>query len=822
MSKDIKKSETTENNPKSKKKKKKPSLFGKIIRGIFKTIATIILLTTIVLCVIGCYITMYVFDTIDNGEIIDLNLDTLKLNYSTIIYVQDPESGEYIEKRRLESINGSRVWVDFDEMPDYVTQALVAIEDQRFYEHTGVDVKRTVFSALNYVGTMFGMPLADSLQGGSTLTQQLVKNITGDDAVDPMRKVREAFRSLTMEKHYSKDQILEAYLNIAPFGNNTEGIGAAAFLYFDKSISELHVAEAASIVGITKYPTYYDPYQNYENNQDRADYILYEMFLQGYLTQAEYDEAIEYDVVFNTQNNEERVSLDQSYFDDYLMQQVVGDLAELYNITNSDASALLYNGGFRVYSTEDIVVQGKIEEIYENPEEYMPDVKNEEYPQSAFIVTDTGGAIKGLVGGIGEKEGSLTWNRATDTQRQPGSTIKAISSYPVAIENNLVHWSSLLLDAPINYPIDPERDQYWTPKNYYVNPPFEGYMILERAIQRSTNMIPVRLTQLLTPQTLYTFMHDSLNITSLTEQDISPSPMALGALTYGVTPIEMAGAYQIYSNGGVYTEPYTYTHVLDSEGEIVLQRNTTPTRVLSYETATVMNRLLQRVVTGPSGTGSRASLATTNPGIPVAGKTGTTDDDVDQWFIGVTPYYVGVVWMGYDEQFVTEEQEDGTDVIVLDQYGEKIPNSIQYQYYPPPILWSTVMSSVHEGLEAKQFNYSSDVVSLAYCTDTGYAATAECENVSTGWYKTDYIPKPCPHHGTSVVSEYYLAGFKPWLEPDAPYEPEWAWLYPEFEHDPNYVLGQNDDDDDDDDNDGEEWWRNDPNYDDEGNYIGRR
>ena len=380
----------------------------------------------------------------------------------------------------------------------------------------------------------------------------------------------------------------------------------------------------------------------------------------------------------------------------------------------------------------------------------MPKVTNkDEYPQSAFIVTDPNGAIKGIVGGIGEKEGARVWNRATDTKRQPGSTIKPISSYVLSVENDLVHWSSLLLDGP--YQLRLPNQPAWTPRNYYGD--FKGYMILEEALQRSTNLIPVRLIEMVTPKAAWQFMHNTLGMTSLEESDIAPSPMTLGALTQGVTLLEMAGAYQMFANGGTYTPPYTYTKVLDSAGNVILQRNTSPTRVISYETATIMNKLLQRVVTGPYGTGSRASLAKTNPGIPVAGKTGTTDADVDQWFIGMTPYYVGVCWMGFDDQIKTTTLEDGTKVPVKDAAGNNVPHSILYRGvpYPPPVLWNTVMSMVHEGYEAKNFPASSNVVAVNYCLDTGYIATEFCERRSTGWYKSTNIPTACPMHGFGIA-----------------------------------------------------------------------
>lgn len=770
------------------KPQKKRSTAAKIWSYFWKTTATLIMLGVIAGCIVACYLTTFLFETLESSDLIDLNLDLLKLNYSTIIYTTDSETGQYVEKRRLESSAGSRVWVEYEEIPFQLRNTLVAAEDKRFYEHMGVDFGRTAMSTINYVGTAFGFPIYESLQGASTITQQLIKNLTDDNEVDYTRKVREIFRALTMEKAYSKDQVLEAYFNITPFGNNTQGIGAAAYLYFNKELADLHVCEMASIIGITQSPTALNPYTNYDANQERKEWILGQMFEQGYLTETEYEAEMAYNVVFYTENNEARVSNQQSYFDDYLITQVTQDLAEKLGVSTSVASKELFEGGYRIYSTEDSTMNNKLEHIYLNYEDYFPAVNNEEYPQSAFIVTEPNGAIVALAGGIGEKDGARTWSRATDTKRQPGSTIKAISCYPLAVESDLVHWSSLLLDGPYNFVVEEaipsigKAEVVWQPKNYYSAPPFEGYMIMERAIQRSTNMIPIRLTVELTPQASYNFMYNTLNMKNLVTQDIAQSPMALGALTYGVTPMEMAGAYQMYANGGTYTEPYSYTHVLDSSGNIVLQRNTTPTRVITAETATVMNQLLQRVVTGMNGTGTQASLS--DMGIAVAGKTGTTDNDVDQWFVGLTPYYIGVAWMGYDDQYQVVEQEDGTKKAVYDAWGNPVPNSINYSglTYPPPVLWKTVMSEMHEGLEPKDFSYSSNVVSTRYCTVTGHAATDMCTSFSTGWYKSSNIPTPCPLHGFSVIdpSAIIVAGQQPWefsYNMMAPFETEWMWMY---------------------------------------------
>ncbi len=746
-----------------------------VARKIFRGFLIFVMLCTIAVCIAGCYIAAMVFDQFDGSDAVNLDLDVLRLNYSTIVYAKNPETDVFEELKRLEGHAGSRIWVDYDQLPEHLVNALIAVEDKRFREHTGVDWKRTLYSAVNLVGQKLGFGgLETDTPGGSTLTQQLVRNITDDKKVSVERKLREIFRAIKVEREYSKDQIIEAYMNIASFANNTNGVQAAANLYFSKDASDLTVAESASIVGITQEPTYYDPFVNYENNQKRKETVLFLMHQQGFLSDEEYEKALAEKVEFKHENNTARLSQQQSYFMDYMMNQVIEDLSVKLGITKAEASNRLYNGGYRIYTTVDSKVQADLEEIYTNPEKYMPAVLNEEYPQSAFVVTDTGGAIKGLVGGIGKKEGQRIWSRATDTKRQPGSTIKPISTYVIAAENDLINWSQLVLDGPYYYKV--KGSDAWQPRNYYKGN--LGYIPVVEALQRSTNLVPVRLQEMISPGVIWEFLHNDLNMKSLVEADKAPSPMSLGALTEGVTPMEMAGAYQMFSNGGMYTEPYTYTLVLDAWGNEILRRDTIPKRVISYETATLMNKLLQKVVDSRPGTGTTASLY--NMGIPVAGKTGTTDDDVDQWFIGVTPYYVGVCWMGYDDQFKSTVDENGKKKLELDSAGNTIPNSIRYRYYPPPILWKTVMQKLHEGKEPKEFFQSSNVVSVTYCQDTGYLATENCTNTATGWYKTTNIPPKCPMHSNAYDTNYVVRGYMPWLEtanPEAPLSREWAFLY---------------------------------------------
>lgn len=746
-----------------RKKKKRSGWLGHVLRPI----GALICLGIIAGCVLACYLTIYAFDMLEDDQYI-LDLDAKKLEYTTFMYAQDPQTQEWFELQRLSSENGNRIWVDFDQLPETLLDTITAVEDKRFWEHNGVDWITTIKATVNLIGHKFHIPFLtfyDNTPGASTITQQVTRNITDDKEVDVMRKAREIVRALKLERRYSKDQIIETYLNLVSFGNNVYGIQAAANLYFDKDVSELTVAECASIVGITRDPTYYNPFYNtaknkgLENNLKRKDDILFLMHEQGMLTDKEYETELDRELVFADTNKQKLVNYDQSYFVDYAIECVINDLAAKEGCTYREAEAMLLSGGYRIYTTVDPHVQQVLDEVYETYE--FPTVYNEEKPQSAFVITDPNGKIVALRGGTGKKEGARIWNRATDTTRQAGSTIKPITSYALAVQQDLVNFSTLIEDKQVVIKTEGQPD--WKPGNFYGH--FKGFMTVSEAIQRSCNMIPVQLVQMLTPRACWNFLHDSLNVQSLSEADIAYSPMALGSLTNGITPLDMAGAYQMYANGGLRTQPYCYTRVLDSRGNVVLENRRAPQRVLDYDTATVMNKLLQRVVNAAPGTGTSANLGALN--IPVAGKTGTTDDDVDQWFVGLTPYYVGVCWVGYDEQFKRDDEGN----LLYDGYGQKIPNTVRYSQYPPPLLWKEVMLKVHEGLEPKDFAGSSSVISLKYCTLTGCAATPQCENTITGWYKNENIPSACPYH-TGVNEEIPLVGQKTPTEPEFPEDEE--------------------------------------------------
>ena len=715
-------------------KEKKPGTGKKVLRAI----AAVILVGIIVMCIAGCVLTVWVFDTLNNDQQM-LDLSMQKAKYTTIFYADD---GETELARAYDPEAGNRIWVDYDKMPQQLLDAVVAVEDKRFWEHNGVDFLTTSKAGISAILQKIGLTgfYGGATPGASTITQQVVRNITNDRAVDGAegwaRKLREIFRALNVEKYYTKQQIIETYLNLASFSQNCSGIQAAANVFFNKDVSELTVAECATIVGTTKNPYAYDPYTHWEANQQRKEYILGLMLEQGKLTKEEYNAAISQEIVLATGTNSNATI--QTWFVDYVTDEVCRDLAEKQGITEAEAYQNLISGGYRIYTTCEERVQDILEDYYASPDNF-PAVNNEEYPQSAFVITDTNGAIKGIVGGNRGKEGNRIWNRASDTTRQIGSTIKPITSYVLGIEKDIITYSTVIEDRQVV--VNPDEVSYsqplWVPKNEYNS--FRGFVTVRTAIIRSINTVAVQITQKLGTTTSYDFLKYSLNVDTLTAGDDSYSPMALGSLSKGMTLVKLAGAYQMFGNGGVRTEPYSYTRVEDTFGNVILEKNTVPNRVISAETATVMNRLLQEV-TGSEGTGAAANLGAMN--IPVAGKTGTTDDSVDQWFVGVTPYYVGVCWLGYDSRYQTDDQGN----IKYYANGNPIPNSIRYSSYPPPKIWKAIMSQVHEGVSGKSFETSNNVTAYQYCKLTGMLAGDGCTETATGWYKNSNIPQVCSYH----------------------------------------------------------------------------
>lgn len=689
-----------QNTSRSKKKKKK-QLTEKQIQFRKRLKMTILSAVLIMIVIIsGVAVGMY---AAVSREIKDMNIQTLALNYSSFIYYED-ESGQPQELEQIQS-DSNRIWIDSSKIPQVMKDAVVAIEDERFYKHHGVDIKRTLGATGKWVLAKVG--IGTSNYGGSTITQQVIKNITNETENTPSRKIKEMMRAIALEKQLSKDEILTMYLNIVYFANGCNGVEAAANTYFNKSASELTLAEAASIAGITQFPSQYDPFVHPENNIEKRNVVLKKMLDLGYISEAEYSQASSSDLVVSNAHKENQGRI-TSYFVDQVVNDVINDLMEQKGYSADFATQQVYNGGLKIYSTLDPDIQDILEDTFTDTSNFPYTGKG---AQSAMVIIDPyTGKIRGLVGGLGEKTDIRGWNRATQSKRQPGSAIKPLSVYAPGIDTGKITEVTNVTDEEITIGND-----NWKPKNSYND--FYGDMTVKEAVARSSNIPAVKVLDMVGLSTSFGYLQNKFHISTLEEKDKNYSSLALGGLTQGVTVKDMAAAYATFVNSGKYIEPYTYTQVLDSTGQVILQNTPNATQAISAASAYITADLLYGVVNSSVGTGRSAKL---DCGISTYGKTGTTDDDCDKWFVGFTPYYVGACWYGFDTP---------ASLSAAGVSGN-----------PTVTAWNIVMEKIHESLDKKELTKPNNVVEVEVCEKSGMLATSTC-STTTAFFVEGTQPK---------------------------------------------------------------------------------
>ena len=626
------------------------SVAGTILR-VIGTIFLILLVTGLLFLCIFAY---YVKNCLSTD--LDVQLSDFTVSLSSSILYEDAD-GNWQNLTNLSSTE-NRVWVDYADIPKDMEHAAVAIEDKRFYKHKGVDWYRTTGAFIN----MFLSMKNDF--GGSTITQQLIKNLTKQDDITVQRKLLEIFQALEFEKSYDKEEIMEWYLNIVYFGEGCNGV------YTGKEPKDLTLAECASIIGITNNPSKYDPFISRENNKTRQETILKQMYEQGWINKEQYDEAVAQELVFVRSESDERTQTIYSYYAEAVINDVFNDLVEQKGVSRDTARTLLYSGGYQVYSCYDASIQQAIDDVYTNLDNMpqRPSASGQQFESAIVIMDPYTGEIKGLSGGTGEKTINFGTNRATQSKRPPGSSIKPIATYGPAMELGLITQYTQVNDAPdIKL-----TGTSWYPKNSGGGN--YGVITIREALQRSLNTVSAQILDKLTPRASYEFLKDKLGVTSLAESDCDYAPLALGQLTNGITVREMTQAYSAFVNDGVFTYGRTYSYVKDSSGEIVLENPARTIVALKANTAWNMADMLCNAVN--SGTGSEARLS----GMPVGGKTGTTTNNCDRWFVGFTPYYVGAVWTGYD-----------------------MPEYMNFSGNPAAQIWKLVMEPIHKDLATKSF-----------------------------------------------------------------------------------------------------------------------
>ena len=688
--------------PRKRKKRR-----GSILSAVLKLLGTLILIG----CCTGAMMVWIFMNYVDTTltPTLQVRAEDYTMKLSSFIYYQDKTSGEWVEYQTIYG-DQNREYVDIENMPDMLWKAAVAIEDERFFQHHGVDWKRTAGAVLKFFGS------GSNTYGGSTITQQMLKNITEDNSGTVNRKVREIFRALEFEKNYDKMQILELYLNNIYLGKNCYGVQTAAKYYFGKDVSELTTAECACLIAITNNPSIYGPMSTVtltnpekgtvktarELNKQRQENILWKMYDPDtglcYLTEEEYeaacDEVLQFtDGTSDTQSEQKDGIKINGWFVEQVIWDVSRDLAEKYDISEGAARTMMYSSGYHIYTTMDPEIQRIAESVYEDRSNLDLTSRDGQIIRSGItIIEPSTGNIVAIVGDMGEKNSNLITSYAT-VRRQVGSSMKPLTAYAPAIDSGAVTPATTFDD----YPIQLLNEKPW-PKNSPNK--YRGWVSVSTGIQHSINTIALQTLQAGGLAEAFNFATENLGL-NLVPEDMNLSSLGLGGLTYGLNTVEMAAAYSAFANQGVYNEPRTYLKVTNAdETEIILENEGESHPAMKETTAYFMTKMLQTAVN--AGTGTQARLNN----MPVAGKTGTTSDNYDRYFVGFTPYYCAAVWTGYE--YVAKITYPGGN--------------------PSITMWKKVMEKVHENLEYKDFTGvdSSLVETVTVCQDSGLLATEAC------------------------------------------------------------------------------------------------
>ena len=684
----------------------------------------IFILLFLLLCVIGAGVVAGVFFGLF-GDDFEITKEELTIGAANSVIVD--QNGGVIanlsgdEKRKI---------ITLEDMADYLPKAYVAMEDERFYEHSGVDLKRTA-------GAILQTLLGNSSYGGSTITQQLVKNITKDDErsgmAGIMRKVREWAKAYQVERMISKDQILELYLNILYVGGegNLHGVELGAEYYFNKSAKDLSLAECAYMAGINSSPSRYNPFDESQDNTEliksQTKVALNKMNELGYInSQEEYDAAIaEVDAGLNFQKGAIATTSSYSYHTEAVLDQVIDQVMEEKGWSQQLAENYVYSGGLTIYSTVDTNIQTQMEEEFAKDKYVIAGreknsetgEKKNDHSQAAMAVIDyKTGNVVGTVGGLGEKTESRGLNRATQSVRQTGSSIKPIAVLAPALQEKVITAATAYMDQETNFGGNYiPKNQSGTYSNQSVN--------IRYFIAKSLNVPAVKIMRELTPSKSIEYLN-KMGLSHINAEQDADLSLALGGTTNGATPLEMAAAYASIANDGVYITPTFYTKVVDSSGNTVLTPKQEQTRVISEQNAYIIKSILQE----PVKSGGTATYCVIR-GMDVAAKTGTTDDDYDRWLCGFTPYYAAACWFGYDQ-----------------------PETVYYSgNNPAGVIWDSVMTSIHENLENATFTRPSGIVEQSVCRTTGCLATTGCTNKYTEIFTQDNLPEQCEGHGSQTI-----------------------------------------------------------------------
>lgn len=691
-----KKVKTVKDKDTNKKGKKKNRKHPKLMLAL-KILAVLFVIAIIVVAGIVAGVVFGLF-----GDNFDVKSLTIKNSNSVIV----DQNGEFIA-----SLNGdeNREIISLDEMGQYIPKAFVSIEDERFYKHNGVDIKRTIGATVQYV-----IRGGKSSYGGSTITQQLIKNSTKENEKDWTRKVKEIVRAYQVERVMSKDQILESYLNIIPLGGggkNVHGVQVASKYYFDKKPTELSIAQSAYLAGINNAPNTYNPFKENPNTdkiKNRTKTVIEKMKELGYINAEECKAALE-EVENGLEFKEGTVSngANLDWHTESAISQILDQMVEEKGIDKETAKATLYGGGYTIYTTQNKSIQEKVQDEF-NKTTYIAkgrvkddngNLKHDQTQAAMVIIDQYTGYVVGCAGALGEKTVAFGTNRATTgTIAQPGSAIKPLATIAPSLQEGIITAASVFDDAPKSY-------GNYTPHNSYSG--YKGLLNIREMITLSSNVPEVKLLQKLTPKKSIEYMKKmGLNMQG---QDEALS-LVLGGTNNNLSPLEMAAAYAMIANGGEYIEPTFYTKILDSDGKTFMEATQKKERVLSEQNAYIEQTILEGPVEGTGGTASAARIS----GVEVRAKTGSTNDYADRWLCGFTPYYTAATVFGYD----------ANDEPI--HYTGNVTGNVAAK------IWASVMKNVHKGLDSKTFEKPNGFITATVCKDSGLLATDLCRQDQRG------------------------------------------------------------------------------------------
>lgn len=621
-------------------------------------------------------------------------------------------SGNTLATLGSERINKN---IDLSSVPEKLKNAYIAIEDKRFYKHHGIDIRRTSSAIASYI-----FHFGSSSFGGSTITQQLVKNITGDNTNSIFRKIKEWVKAFELETFSSKDDILETYLNVIYVGPNIYGVEMGAQYYFSKSATDLSLAECAFLAGVNNTPNSYNPFGDKDNSEkitSRTNTVLKTMLDLNYISEDEYNSALsEVSNGLNFKKGDVKASSDgvYSYHTDAVISEVLEDICKKKKIDNTFAMNYLYMSGSTIYSTVDSNIQTIMENEFKKSKHILNN--NGATSQASMVIIDQyTGHVVGCVGGLGTKDTPRGFNRATQSIRQNGSAGKPLSVLAPALDKKIITAANVYDDTQSDF-ININNDLY-KPRdndNHYL-----GNITVRRAIESSQNIPFVRIMENLTPKTSMAYLK-KMGFTTLTDKDNNLA-LALGGLDKGVSTLEMTGAYATIANDGTYIEPTFYSKINNSKGKTIIKSRQKKKRVFSKAVAYILKDLLKQPVVGDHGTATNCSIS----GMDVCAKTGTTDNNCDKWLCGFTGYYTAVTWYGYDSN-----------------------ESINYSgHNPASIIWSAVMNSIHDGKANRKFEVPKGVEAAGICPSTGLLANSGCPDAYTEYFVKGTMPSEhCTAH----------------------------------------------------------------------------